>query len=286
MPTAAFDRYLRDGDVRAMLDSTVETCGAVERASFPELHRLCDVTVNGQSWRISRIVDLETGDATLFAERVDVPSDVPGVAYFLEGAALIEWARAESAEGGKNPPPTIPGTIVDALGWLRQSHAPERLLRHAELVATVADELSREVRHLGSRVNHHEVVVGAALHDIGKIVHPAELTGPGIEHESAGEQLLLSRGVPADLARFCRTHGLPAADMPAIEDVIVALADKLWRGARRQELEAALVDRVAAATGDDRWAKFDALDAVFERIANQGERRLADQRDTTSGAPR
>jgi len=87
-----------------MLDSTVETCGAVERASFPELHRLCDVTVNGQSWRISRIVDLETGDATLFAERVDVPSDVPGVAYFLEGAALIEWARAESAEGAKTHP--------------------------------------------------------------------------------------------------------------------------------------------------------------------------------------
>lgn len=108
---------------------------------------------------------------------------------------------------------------------------------------------------------------------------PAELTGPGRAHEAAGEQLLRDRGVPGSVARFCRTHGLAPSAMPGVEDLVVAVSDKLWRGARNEEAELALVDAVARQLGSDGWAVFAPLDECFERIASGGDKRLARQRD-------
>ena len=154
-----------------------------------------------------------------------------------------------------------------------------RLLRHAELVAEVAADVTDAIAELGVSINRDEVVVGAALHDAGKIACAAELTGPGRAHEAAGERLLLDRGVPAPVARFCRTHGLAPSAMPALEDLLVAVSDKLWRGVRNEEAELALVNAVAQQRGSDRWAIFTPLDDRFERIASGGDRRLAQQRD-------
>ena len=49
------------------------------------------------------------------------------------------------------------------------------------------------------------VLYGSATHDIGKVEHRNELTGPGHQHEPAGYRLLVAYGVPARLARFART---------------------------------------------------------------------------------
>lgn len=59
------------------------------------------------------------------------------------------------------------------------------------------------------------VLYGAASHDIGKVIHVGELTGPGSKHEGAGYALLIAHGVPPQMARFARTHGSwTAADTP------------------------------------------------------------------------
>jgi hypothetical protein len=169
--------------------------------------------------------------------------------------------------------------LSDALILLKDAGAPSRLLRHAEVVAEVAAEVADAVAALGVGLDRGEVVVGAALHDAGKIVCPGELTGPGREHEAEGEALLLERGVSPRLARFCRTHGLPPGEMPVLEDLVVAVADKLWRGVRNEAAELALVDAVARRIGTDRWDVFTPLDDRFERIAAGGEARLARQRE-------
>jgi hypothetical protein len=171
-----------------------------------------------------------------------------------------------------------PTTVAEALAFLKAAGAPPRVLRHAELVAEVAGQLVDAIASLGASINRQEVLLGAALHDAGKIVCSSELTNPGNSHEAAGEQLLLDRGVPAAIARFCRTHGFAPSAMPALEDIVVAVSDKLWRGVRNQALELALVDAVARERGTDRWAIFTPLDDHFERIASGGDDRLARQR--------
>jgi hypothetical protein len=176
--------------------------------------------------------------------------------------------------------PTHPlSTLTDALEFLRQASAPPRLLRHAELVAELANELATELVSLGVSLNRGEIMLGAALHDAGKIVCPDELTKSGHRHEVAGEQFLLDRGVPARVARFARTHGLKPAELTSIEDMVVALADKLWRGARNADLESALIDAVATQLATNRWDLFTRLDDCFERISADGHARLARQRD-------
>ena len=118
--------------------------------------------------------------------------------------------------------------------------------------------------------------LGAAVHDIGKVVFPAELSAPGHEHEVAGEQLLREHGFPADIARFARSHGQWAMMRDArLEDVLVAWADKLWRGVRDDRLEDALTQHIAAATGEPTWQVFAAIDDIAADVAQGADWRLA-----------
>lgn len=60
----------------------------------------------------------------------------------------------------------------------------------------------------------------------------------------------------------------------SLEELLVALADKLWKGVRKRDLEERVIDRVAAALGTDRWNVFLELDTLFEEIAADGSKRL------------
>lgn len=166
-----------------------------------------------------------------------------------------------------------PATVEEALLLLRSLGATAWLVRHHELVAEAAREL---VEGLGGalRFDTPAVLVGAALHDAGKVLYPAEMSGPGSEHETAGEALLLDRGVSPTLARFCRTHPDPARPGAGLEDLLVALADKLWKGKRIADLEALLAAELEA-QGCERWRAFALVDDLCERIADGGEGRLA-----------
>jgi hypothetical protein len=127
------------------------------------------------------------------------------------------------------------------------------------------------------------VRLGVAIHDAGKILHPAELDGAGAEHEPDGERLLLEHGVDPRLARCCMSHARWSTMDCSLEELLVALADKLWKGARHEELERRVIDAVAGKLGKGVWDVFVELDTAFEEIAAGGAERL--ERSRLPAAP-
>ena len=163
----------------------------------------------------------------------------------------------------------------DAFRLLVELGAPRRLVRHHELVVEAASILCQKLSQgFGVAFHHEAVLLGAALHDVGKIRYPDEMHVPGHRHEQAGQSLLIERGVAAELARFCVTHASWAEPDRSVEDLLVALADKLWKGKREQELEARVLDTLAKRAGLEPWEVFDRLDMICEQIAADGSSRL------------
>jgi hypothetical protein len=172
----------------------------------------------------------------------------------------------------------LPDRVVTLLA---QVAAPPRLAAHLRAVHDVAVDIARWVgeHYPAAGVDAEAVAFGAATHDIGKTLHPAELSGPGAEHEPAGEALLLRHGVEARLARFARTHAAwDRADI-GIDDLLVSLADKVWKGKRVPDLEDRVVELLAASSGsgEQAWEAFLRLDDLLDRIAADAEARLAFQ---------
>lgn len=168
----------------------------------------------------------------------------------------------------------------DVYTLLRDLGASPRLLTHLQLVGEAADLLVAALRKLELMFDASWVELGVAVHDAGKIQHPAELDAPGALHEPAGEALLLAQGVPAHIARCCVSHAQWRDDGLALEERLVALADKLWKGKREPELETLVVEAVMQRMGGhaDRWPLLMALDTAFEDIAAGGPGRLARSR--------
>ena len=121
------------------------------------------------------------------------------------------------------------------------------------------------------------VAFGAATHDIGKALHPRELIGPGDEHESDGHALLIARGIAPQQARFARTHARWNADDATFEDLLVSLADKVWKGRRQEDLEQLIVLRIASVTRLPAWEVFMRLDEILEHLTVLADHRLAFQ---------
>jgi hypothetical protein len=142
--------------------------------------------------------------------------------------------------------------------------APRRLLRHIELVHEAADVLLRKLAALSVPIRADFVRAGVALHDSGKVVHPAELDAPGGFHEPDGEALLLRAGVSPELARVCMSHARWETMDVSLEELVIALADKLWKGVRNPRLEERCIDAIAAVIGQARWDVFFELDSCFE----------------------
>lgn len=163
---------------------------------------------------------------------------------------------------------------ASALALLERLGAPPRLVRHHELVVEAARELVAGLRPFASSFDATLVLIGAALHDAGKILHPEEVTAPGHHHELAGRELLVEHGL-GDLARFCISHARWDDDGLPLEDLLVALADKLWKGKRVPALEQRVVDRLSNPSSSPSWEVFTLADEVFERIAARGDERLA-----------
>ncbi len=163
----------------------------------------------------------------------------------------------------------------DAFNLLERLGAPQRLIKHLELVGEVGGEVISKLDDLGVQYDKLFVQVGIAIHDAGKIVHPNELEKGGNLHEAAGEKLLLEHGVDAKIARCCRSHAQYASMSVSFEELIIALADTLWKGSREADLELQVIDGVAARLRTDRWELFQTLDGVFEEIAADGDERLS-----------
>jgi hypothetical protein len=169
---------------------------------------------------------------------------------------------------------TTPRTVSDAHDLLRRLGAPPRLLTHVCLVGEVAEGILAQLARIGVYPDASLVGLGVAVHDAGKILYPSELDGGGSEHEPAGERLLLDHGVDPKVARCCMSHARWHEMDCSMEELLVALADKLWKGARNAELERRVIEAVATKLGKDMWEVFVELDTCFEEIAAGGAERL------------
>jgi putative nucleotidyltransferase with HDIG domain len=168
-------------------------------------------------------------------------------------------------------------TVEDAIALLKSISAPSRLVQHHRLVAEAALELVKQLQDTFPEFafNHQLVLIGSALHDVGKIQHQNEIKESGNQHENDGEKLLLSLDVLPELAKFCRTHAQWQFVDATTEDLLVALADNLWKGVRKKELEAKVIEAIAKQTGKDFWDIFIEADSLFETIADRGQERLS-----------
>ncbi|MEV7150223.1 HD domain-containing protein [Streptomyces sp. NPDC051287] len=162
---------------------------------------------------------------------------------------------------------------------LRLLDAPPRLAAHLRAVHDVAVDLVDWVRDRCPElaVDRDGVLFGAATHDVGKILHPEELTGPGSAHEDAGRDLLLSHGFPPARARFAATHADWDSPAVTVEDLLVSTADKVWKDKRVAGLEDRLVAALADAGRRAPWEEYLALDDLLTRLGADAAARLAFQ---------
>lgn len=162
---------------------------------------------------------------------------------------------------------------------LQDLDAPPRLAAHLRAVhdvaCQIADWLTRQYPAL--YFDREAVLFGAATHDIGKTVYTAELSGPGSQHEEAGRQLLLTRGVSPGLARFAATHAAWTRLGIQLEDLLISVADKVWKNKRVPDLEDLVVFRLAEASGRSAWEEFLAFDDLLTSIGEDAAGRLAFQ---------
>lgn len=177
---------------------------------------------------------------------------------------------------GEPPLRPLPPVVAELL---RSLETPPRLAAHLRAVHDVAVDLADWVRdrYPDLPVDRDAVLFGAATHDVGKTLHPEELSGPGSAHEAAGRDLLLGHGFAPDLARFAATHANWDGPATTIEDLLVSTADKVWKDKRVPDLENRLVRELASATGREPWEEYLALDDLLTRLGTDAGHRLAFQ---------
>ncbi|MFJ8106108.1 HD domain-containing protein [Streptomyces sp. NPDC096132] len=166
---------------------------------------------------------------------------------------------------------------VSVAGLLAELGAPPRLVAHLravhEVAAQLVDWLARHRPELA--VDREAVLFGAATHDVGKVLHREELSGPGSRHEEAGRELLLARGTAPELARFAGSHASWHAPGAGVEDLLVSLADKVWKNKRVADLEDLVVAELSRAGGRPVWEEFLALDEFLTAVGEGADLRLA-----------
>ncbi|MEV0739211.1 HD domain-containing protein [Streptomyces sp. NPDC050549] len=190
---------------------------------------------------------------------------------------MADTLLSRAMTGAVDPPLLpLPDRVV---GLLSELGSPPRLAAHLRAVHDVAHQLvDWAERHCPAlSLDRGAVLFGAATHDVGKTVHVSELSGPGAAHEEAGRTLLLGHGVGPELARFAATHASWARPGVGPEDLLVSLADKVWKNKRVPGLEDLVVARLAGASGRAVWEEFMALDEVLARIGDGADERLAFQ---------
>lgn len=156
---------------------------------------------------------------------------------------------------------------IEAKEAFKRLDAPPRLVRHHEVVHEVACRIIEGLLKKYPETvffNGRIAALGAAIHDIGKVKHQGEITGPGEKHETSGPAVAKAAGLPEEIHGFARLHKAINASPKEVstEMLIAALADVVWKGSRDNDLEALLVGRI---TKETLVGPFEA-DAVLDRI--------------------
>ncbi|WP_159025786.1 HD domain-containing protein [Aquimarina sp. Aq78] len=160
---------------------------------------------------------------------------------------------------------------------LEQFDAPQRLIKHLTIVNSTAfylvEQLKGEWPNLS--LNEKEISFGASTHDIGKTVITDELYKKGKKHESEGFKILKEIGYEDTESRFTITHGNWENSNLQIEDLIVCLSDKIWKGKRINELEERITLKISELTKMDFWDVSMKLELILEKIAIGSDERIA-----------
>ena len=174
--------------------------------------------------------------------------------------------------GTMKPPRPLPPEVETLCEKLQ---AQPKLLRHLQVVHDVATDLVEGLHRLFPKLvfDGDAVLFGAATHDLGKVLRNNELTGAGSNHEVDGPIVLQKAGVSPELSRFAGTHGTWNGDLP-LEDLLVALADALWKG-RLPQLEDIVARKIAAMLGVQEWEVFFFVDELANELSADGQERLA-----------
>lgn len=161
-----------------------------------------------------------------------------------------------------------------AIELLKKLEAPSRLIRHHLVVLEAANILIEKLKIAFPELvcNYNLVLIGTAIHDVGKILYPKEINISGNKHELEGEKFLIERGIKPEIARFCRTHAQwnHCCDRE-LEDFLVALADNLWKGKRTKLLEEKIISTITNKTNSDYWQNYLILNDIYESITDLSE---------------
>ena len=103
-----------------------------------------------------------------------------------------------------------------------------------------------------------------------------ELVGPGKEHEQRGPLILEECGAPKTKPRFAYTHGNWAkSERLQIEDLLVAIADNVWKDTPNEQLENTIVGLLTTTSGKERWSCYFEWDEILGSLAEEADERLA-----------
>jgi hypothetical protein len=170
-------------------------------------------------------------------------------------------------------PKEIPANILELLDKCNCSNL---LKKHLTLVYRTSIDLIRELTLTfpDLKLIREEIVFGAATHDIGKSVQMNELHEKGNAHELEGYRLLLKMGISENMARFAKTHSDWEDESLKIEDLIVTLADKTWKGVRIHELEEIVSKKICTESGGEFWDVFMKLDEILSKLVIGSDQRI------------
>lgn len=160
---------------------------------------------------------------------------------------------------------------------------PSRLYTHLMIVHDVANKLLKEINRTWENLNIDKnlVLFGAATHDIGKTIYTNELSEAGHKHEQAGLQLLLSLGVSEEKPNFAVSHS-SWSEGATLEELLVTLSDKIWKGNRVQDLEDLLIERISTETKTECWKISSLLDSIIDDITKDADKRLSFQNNLST----
>lgn len=167
----------------------------------------------------------------------------------------------------------LPSDIQRMLDDLK---CPTLLIRHLILVYNVGLLLTKKIKleFPNLRLLEQEIIFGTATHDIGKIRVKKELSEKGNQHEQVGYEILIAYGIEGNLARFTKTHGNWEQENLKMEDLIVSLADKIWKGKRIDKLEERIIKEISIHTNSDYWTVYSKMDRIISEICLGADERL------------
>jgi len=167
----------------------------------------------------------------------------------------------------------LPKELTELLEIL---NAPVRLKRHLSIVHTTASEILTQLKVEWPvlKLNHKLILFGAATHDIGKTAITSELYESGKRHELTGMTILLNHGFTNEQSRFALTHGNWQDECLEIEDLLVALSDKIWKGTRLDDLERLLGQKLSSILNCDYWDVYVKLDSILSQVALGADEKL------------